>query len=433
MRMHLRSSRVRLTIGLAAVSSILFAIHCGSESGSEFTPGGGCSGLLAAECGKACTADVQCAAGLHCGGDQKCNAECAQGSTCANGFKCSPRGRCGNDPGGTIFDPNDPGRDSSTEDPGGGDSCADINVTLEKTVPTVLFLIDRSSSMTDNQFPPGSGVTRWAVVKEAFLGDAGVIKKLESDVNFGLATYSWSGSGTCPRINDVDFAINNYEAINDLLGPANTINNTPTAQSIMHVVGFNDAGTLRSDRFAAYDAGGGRKIMILATDGDPDSCEDPNSNGSDPPRLHTVWAAARSFDAGITTYVMAVGADGDNEHQQQVANVGQGHPPTGPVDVTVYRPQNLQQMVDDLTQIVTGVRSCIFTLNGSVPAGKESLGVVELNGTRLTYNDPNGWKLNSPKELEVTGTACTTVKTQIDAQLTVRFPCGAINVDPGVN
>ena len=84
-----------------------------------------------------------------------------------------------------------------------------------------------------------------------------------------------------------------------------------------------------------------------------------------------------------------------------------------------------------LRGIITGARSCKFTLNGSVVAGTEAQGQVTLNGVPVKYNDPNGWKLNGNKEIEFVGTTCTTIKTEPNAEVKVRFPCGAV-VDIGV-
>ena len=59
----------------------------------------------------------------------------------------------------------------------------------------------------------------------------------------------------------------------------------------------------------------------------------------------------------------------------------------------MYRPTNRQQLVDALNQVILGVRSCTFALNGSVKPGTETQGKVTLNGAPLALNDPNGWKL----------------------------------------
>jgi hypothetical protein len=409
--------------------AIAFAIHCGTEGDSLFNDGPCQTAALKNECGKPCQDDSQCGLGTFCGPDLKCTAECAPNTTCANGNQCSGRGRCNDifEGGGPIFG-GDTGPQPEQDADLGGDACADIDVTLAKVIPTVLLLIDQSSSMTDFQFPPGSGVTRWDALKQALLDpDGGIIKRLENDVSFGVSLYSWNGQAAtaCPQLTNIAWKLANYNDINTVYGPAPSINNTPTAQSIMGVIGFNDAGVLRDGGFAAAVTPG-PKILVLATDGDPDTCEAPNSNGTQPPRNFTLWATQRTFDAGIPTYVVSVGADIDAVHQQQVANAGQGMPADGG-DAAVYRPTNREQLVAALNQVILGVRSCKFTLNGAVKAGTEAQGKVTLNGGQLGYNDPNGWKLNSPTDLELVGGACNTILTSPNAQLSVRFPCGTVN------
>ena len=422
-----RSWRLRLGVSVASLLAVAFAIHCGGEGGSTFKDGP-CDTVFKGECGKPCTDDLSCASGLYCGGDQKCTAECAPNATCANGVTCSPRGRCGDDPsdaGGSFG--GDTGLFPDDADLG-GDACADIDLTLDKVTPTVLLLIDQSGSMTDNQFPPDSGVTRWDALRSALIDpDGGIVKRLEKDVSFGVSLYSWQDQPAqpqCPALINVPWKISNYTDIYNVYADSGTNDNTPTAESIMGVIGFNDAGVLRDGGFAAATTPG-PKILVLATDGDPDTCAQPNSNGTQGPRRFTVWATQRTFDAGIPTYVISVGTDIDQAHQQQVANVGQGFPEDAG-DAAVYRPTNKEQLVDALNKIILGVRSCKFVLNGSVVPGTESQGVVTLNGGPLGYNDPNGWKLNSPTELEVVGNACTTVQSTLDAKITVRFPCGTV-------
>jgi hypothetical protein len=91
-----------------------------------------------------------------------------------------------------------------------------------------------------------------------------------------------------------------------------------------------------------------------------------------------------------------------------------------------FRPANEAQLVAQINQVILGARSCKFTLNGNVQAGREAQGTVTLNGVRLNFNDNNGWKLLSPNQIELQGTACTTVKTVVNASLSARFPCDAV-------
>jgi hypothetical protein len=411
-----------LTLSLLGIG---FAIHCGTDPRNGFSDDP-CVDAFGDQCGKPCQDETQCSKGMFCTTDKKCSAECAPNSTCASGIACSANGRCsGPDSGGTTPGFGDSGLIPDDGGTGGDASCADINVTLAKITPTVLLLIDQSGSMTDFEYPADSGITRWEALRQALIDPAtGIVKQLQNDVSFGVALYSWKRSGMCPNVTNVPWKVGNYASIFNIYADAGTIDNTPTAESIMSVIGFNDAGVLNGKGFAAAHTPG-PKILVLATDGDPDMCSDPDSNGDQAPRQFTVWATQRTYDAGIPTYVISVGEDIDLAHQKQVANAGQGqNPNTG--DAAVYRPTNKTALVNALNKVILGVRSCKFTLNGSVVAGTENKGVVTLNGTPLTYNDSNGWKLNSPTELEFVGNSCKTLQTTLDAQVSVRFPCGSV-------
>lgn len=396
-------------------------MHCGNfEEGSVFDDQSACATIYKDKCGSPCTEDLNCPDGLYCAGNGKCFADCASaGPACADGITCSPRGRCGSD------NPTPLG-DGSAADVVLTDACAEVEVTLTKIKPTIILLVDQSGSMTA-EFPSGSGVSRWDVLRDALMDpDGGIIKTLQDDVSFGLTLYTWPrDTPTCPQLLSVPTSFNNYAAMQAVYGPAVPLDNTPTAESIMGVVGFNDAGTLLDAGFASTVTEG-PKFILLATDGDPDTCAAPDSNGQKGPRDFTVWATRRTFDAGIRTYVMAIGADIDEGHQQQVANAGLGFDPDAGDAAPLFRTNNRDQVVQALNEIIVGARSCKFTLNSAVRSGTEGLGTVKLNGERLVLNDPNGWKLNSPTELEITGTSCTTVKTAPTAQVSVRFPCGVV-------
>ncbi|HVJ94040.1 MAG TPA: hypothetical protein VM580_29825, partial [Labilithrix sp.] len=139
-----------------------------------------------------------------------------------------------------------------------------------------------------------------------------------------------------------------------------------------------------------------------------------------------VKATQDAYAAGIRTYVIAVGDELLASNQQEIANAGLGHDPNGGSLAPFYRPTDASELSTQLKEIVDGVRSCSFTLNGSVASGKESQGKVSLNGAPLGYGDDNGWKLNSPTELEILGTSCKTIKESPNAQIAASFPCGAV-------
>lgn len=166
----------------------------------------------------------------------------------------------------------------------------------------------------------------------------------------------------------------------------------------------------------------GPKIIVLATDGEPDIC----ANGDDEVtgRVRALEAAQASYAAGVRVFIVAVGNQIGAQHLTQMANAGQGQP-LDAGDAAPFSTNNRQDFVNAMNAIVFGVRSCVFTLGGRVETGSEAKGTVRLDGAPLTLGDPNGWRLNGPSELEVLGTACNTIKTTASSHLTVRFPCGA--------
>jgi hypothetical protein len=423
-----RAGAACCALAAAVVVAFPLLVDCGSEASSTFDSGP-CGTVYAGKCGTPCTTDESCPIGLHCGADQKCTAECADNSSCPPGQTCSSRGQCG------VGNPISPFGDDSGP-PAAGDggettdaACVDVNLTLAKLVPTVMLMVDQSGSMTSS-FGDAGG-TRWTVLRDLLMNpDGGLVKTLENDVRWGLALFTWDGKhniSTCPEVTTVAVAIDNYNAMNTVYQAANPIDNTPTGDSLLKVAGIVDGGIV--DGGFVTMPSDGPKVIIIATDGDPDSCASKGTNDQASQNF-TVAAAAAVYDAGVKVYDIAVSSTLNATKQQQVANAGVGLDPDKG-DAAVYRADDPATLINAFDAIITSTRSCIFKLNGTVVAGQESKGTVTLNGVPLVYNAPDGWKLDDPSTLEVTGTACATVKTTADATLTATFPCGAAQVNPG--
>jgi hypothetical protein len=449
-----RARRVALTLG--SLGALAFAIHCGSSSDSTFNdpaPATPCTGPYKDLCGASCANDVECANGLYCGTDGKCNADCAPDFPCASGVMCSPRGFCG---GGLDGFPDGGDPDGS----GGGDSsvCADTDVALTKTKPKVLFLLDQSSSMYRTKFPVGNSNNcnpdcRWTVLKDVLIGPStnpgGLLKQLENEAEMAVELYSATdatqGDGddsflvgptdnVCPRFNGkafdgLTFSLTPFAVVDALLRPANVDDDTPTGPAIRAVVGLGaDGGVIDQKGFAAL-ASQEPKVLVLVTDGEPAVCG--SNNASDPGRAQVVSAVQQTYAQNIKTFVIAIGdvTAGAVQHFNAVANAGQGMDPTTG-DAGAIRPNTTQALVDALEKVVLDARTCTFDLNGAVKAGTEHLGVVTLNGAPVPFDPPGapdeGWRLVTPSRLELVGSACTTLKSTPNAQLTARFPCGTV-------
>jgi hypothetical protein len=408
-----RLSIRRTFISAALSSTMLVGLAMLAESCSSGTAGAPCETVYAGQCGAKCATDFTCPAGQYCGLSGTCTADCAKGAAqCPSNQVCNVNGRCvdGNGSGGAGGE----GGGFFAVSSGSGmgpDACADVVVKFEKQIPTVMLLIDQSGSMTA-AFGNGD---RWSVLYETLMNaNDGIVKTLEKDVRFGLALYTSNGGnagGTCPMLTKVPLALMNYSAIDTTYKPQAPAGDTPTGESIDSVtkdlVAFNEPGP---------------KIIVLATDGEPDTCAVPNPQNGQP---ESIKAAQDAFGAGVKTFVISVGAEVSDAHLQDVANAGAGLPIGGADKAPFYKALDPQALVAAFDTIINGVRSCVLKLNGEVDAAGAASGKVSLDGMLLGYNDPNGWKLNGPDEIELLGTACETIKKG-DHAISVEFPCGIV-------
>ncbi len=408
----------RGSLAVASLAGLLFSLNCGGDSppSSQVSAGnaagtsagpGPCKQTLS--CGAACATDAECASGQYCGGKQLCTADCVAGdASCASGSSCTARGRC---QAGGMLDVT--GIDVGGTGGTGVTACVDTDVNFEKQIPNVVLLVDQSGSMKE----AFGANNRWDTLRSALMDPAtGIVKTLEADVNFGLDLYTsvhGNQGGACPMLTTVPLANLNYAAINAVYSKTNyqEPGDTPTGESVAAVAAklalLNDPG---------------QKVIVLATDGDPDSCANPDAHNAASKQL-SIDAASDAFGKGIFTFVISVGNDVALTHLQDVANAGQGVPVGGAVNTKYYVANSQAQLKEAFDTIINGVRSCVLDLNGSVSKGSEGKGTVTLDGAPLALGDANGWRLNAPNLIELVGEACTKIKTG-DHDVKILFPCG---------
>lgn len=391
-----------LTLAFGASLGFVLAAGCSGQLGGSADP------CADGACGT-CAADGDCPSGAHCAGGQ-CAVECVGDSECDTGMSCDADGRCQLD-----FVPGTGGGGGTGSGTGTGDTCADVQIEFEPVVPNVVLLIDQSGSMTAS-YPGGN---RWNVLYDALMDPSdGVVQALDGSVRFGLALYtSFDGNsgGTCPVLTEVTLSLDNFENIAGVYGNESPEDETPTGESLSQV----------ADQLAALEDGG-PKIVIVATDGEPDTCAEPNPQNG---QAVAVAAAEQAYAQGIETFILAVGNDVSEGHLQDMANAGVGLAVNGSQDAPFYKPQNKSELVDTFNQIIDGKRSCVLALNGEVDPALAGEGKVYLDGELLDYEDPNGWTLNGPSEIELLGDACDTIKTG-EHEVTGSFPCDAVVVTP---
>jgi hypothetical protein len=372
-------------------AALLVATGCGTS----VIGAGPCDGPTpAAACGVSCAGDSDCDSGFYCNAQDQCYAECTfGGDQCGDGYTCDLNGRC------------QPG---STSNP--GDTCPRVQVRVEPVTPTVELLIDQSGSMTESF----GNTTRWRAVRTALVGDGGVVAQLEDRVIFGATLYSSIGGdagGTCPLLEKAPPAFYNRQAISDLMYANQPRRDTPTAESI----------TAATNAFPPVDPNApGPRIIVLATDGNPDNCVDPDAHDLSS-QILSEKAAQAAYAQGIDLYVLSVGDEVSVPHLQRMANAGRGLPlDTG--DATYYVANNATELVNAFQEIVGGARTCTFTVSGNVT--DPGSGIVKLNGVTLDYG--TDWTMSNQTTLELLGTACESFLSEQDVALTAEFACGAV-------
>jgi hypothetical protein len=361
---------------------------------------GACSGgSEGAARGEGCTRDEGCAGGLYCGAELTCTSECGGpgDDACGPGLVCSSRGTCQ-----SPFD----GDGSAPDD------CPNIVVNAAPVTPTVMLLIDQSGSMLDGF----GGGDRWDAVREALTDpEDGVVTQLESSVIFGatLYTYDEDDDDTCPRLTKMAAAPNNANAIAALLSGNSppTSGNTPTAESIDAVV-------------ASFPAADGPRVILLATDGDPDTCDTPNPNGLPEQFAGSVAAVQAAHAAGIEVYVLGVGdSDVTLSHLDQLARAGRGqNVQTG--DAEAFVANNPTELASAFSEIIGDVRDCAFQLDAAVQPGKESMGAVTVDGTAVSYGAD--WQIEGGTVVRLLGATCDAYLADATAKVEATFPCGTV-------
>jgi hypothetical protein len=252
--------------------------------------------------------------------------------------------------------------------------------------PTAIFLLDQSGSMSAS-FGTEGGVSRWNAMYDSLFDPVeGVAGKMSSSVQLGLSLYTnVDGEGACPRLTEVAPSTD-ITQMEQTFAANEPLSETPTGESIMAVA-------------SALEAAGtpGPKHIILATDGVPDTCAQPNPNEGEPVALD---GARQAYDKGVTTHVIGIGLDVATSHLQDMANAGAGQPATG--SVNYYQALEPSILTERFDYILSQLRSCSFVLDTAVSGAA----TVTLDGTELTQGGENGWSLASPNEIELRGGAC---------------------------
>jgi hypothetical protein len=308
-------------------------------------------------------------------------------------FGCSP----------TII-PGDPTMPPGDDQAGPDASCPAVHFTASQTTPSVQLLIDRSGSMATDL--PNTTTSRYQAVHDGLVGATGVVSALQNKAYFGAALFS--SDNPCPMLYKSNpRQMGNLSSIKTLIESQGPNGNTPTPPAIDATVAD----------FVAHPAPqGSPPVIVLATDGLPNSCND----GSDT-SAQSITAAKNAYAAGIRLFVLGIAGVNDG-FLQSVANAGVGWQ-TGQPNAPYYTANSPQQLQAAFNQIIGGVLSCDLALNGTVDPDQAMSGTVNLNGSTLAYG--TDWKVVNGNTLELLGSACDTLKNSAMPKVDATFTCGA--------
>jgi Mg-chelatase subunit ChlD len=295
----------------------------------------------------------------------------------------------------------------------GAPQCESVDVSIDDLRPAITIMVDQSRSMRFGFPTQASSNTRWSIVGQALFNPQGVVRTYEARVRFGIAFFT-GHTGTCPLLNEVSAATGNYAALNALYERLAPDGDTPTGEALQQVT--SELQVLPTQ---------GPRSVLLVTDGNPDTCAQPQPDDGQPVALAAVQ---RAHAAGIDVYVLGVSNDIGGENLQQLANAGKGKPIdlAWGVDADAAQPYQASSsvlgLVGQLAEILNSLPLCQVNLRREVATSEASAGRVTLDGRALGYSHSDGFDLKDPRHLEIVGPACDALKAG-GKQLSVRIGC----------
>src|SRR6266540_349768 len=353
---------------------------------------------------------------------------------------------------------------SGNTDAGTDTVCQTAQYKFEPKIPSVFVLVDRSGSeFTSCEATTGTFFS----LRSAALS---VIKQLEGQVRFGLGVFAGGHTATygCPVWDTVQTGLNNFNAINTLYSKLGSLpcsvgnGDTPAVQVIPLVKAALKA-----------DTGTGQKYMMVVTDSETDFCD---NGGKECPADAVTYQIQDLYTAGFGTLVIGLpselsGVAFSTAVLQGFANAGAGQPValppsgsattasqlyysctgagagqwmtlysasgrTGTNPLATYSPTGGTAKVyapgSDSEAALAAVKSCVFDL-GDVGGKSIKVDLMKLDqahvlieNSQVPQSDTNGWKMNSPTQLELVGTACTTWRMPNNTNIDFQFPCSTI-------
>ena len=221
-------------------------------------------------------------------------------------------------------------------------------------------------------------------------------------ISWGLKLYTSSGEG-CTVGNGVEVPVSttSVSAIQSRISSTSPGGNTPTAQAIEAATAYLKTLT-----------DGNNKVILLATDGEP-NCRPGGSSGStNVPG--TVTAIENASAAGFPVYVIGIGTEiGNLDNFAEAGGTGNYYPATSPQDLT-----------NAFAAIGQTVTTCTFALSLDPGADLDNVAVY-LDKTLVQKDPTNGWSFGANNQTVVlNGSSCEKVKSGAASNVQILVGCG---------
>ncbi len=298
--------------------------------------------------------------------------------------------------------------------------CRNGVITLIPAVPKVMFVLDRSGSMSS-----GFGsTTRWRAVRNA-LND--VLPPVNDTMSVGAVIFPSGNGNSCdvPSSPNLAPAPMNVQPLTTLLSQFSPGGRTPTAMAIKAA-----AASLLSARTATR-----ARAMVLATDGapncnpqlDPHTCVCASGNFCNQSELclddvRSVTEVTQAQAEGVPTWV--IGIQSTDQTDINVLNalaVAGGHPRTGSGE-SFYAVSSQAELESALTDIRDQVGNCVY-LSASVPPDDGSI-LITLDGMEIPEGDAGwSWSNKDNGELVFAPPACDQILASATRALEAQVVC----------
>jgi hypothetical protein len=247
----------------------------------------------------------------------------------------------------------------------------------------------------------------------------GVVPQLQHLVQFGLVVFGTNG--TCPipeGHTPVRPALNNLSPITMNMPAVQPGMFTPTGPALDWVYENMIAES-------TPDGDNGQQIVILATDGEPNSCDGGGGGRRGANYQPSVNAVRNGTDKGVTTYVISLAAATGtfHDHLQELANLGN---PGANGSAKLYEPNSPAELSQDIQTLVGGAIGCDISLDGSLQEGLECQGTVTVNGSPVQCNDANGFMVVDARHIRLQGNSCKALMDR-NAVVEAKFPCSSFS------